>query len=210
MITGEGEVGYMFNGQPEYSEQAQRALDLKADLPLRFVDSGLSLSVQVDDFTRPEFAWLRRLRTWRNGGTVGPVAAQFSYATLNLTAGVAAGTQLCVVDSVMISNQAAVALQYVIYLATPAVLGALINPQPADDRLTGRPVFECRGNSAAAAPVSLYSQVTFNIQAGDVQIIPGPWVLTGNAMLVVQNTTLNSALQVGFFWRERLMMSSEK
>ena len=202
-------IPYMLVGQPELSEQTMRALELKADLP-QYVEAKYQLGVTVQDWTLPEYWWLRRGRTYRSGGVTGPVAAQLSYQTLNLVSGPLPGTQMAIVDSVLISNTTAAAGQYQAYLATPAVLGGLINAQQADDRQVGPPAFEVRGNSAVAAPVSLASQVNVFIPAGSTFKLDGPWILTGNAMLVVLCLTVNTSVAVTIQWKERAMLTSER
>lgn len=211
------ELGYMFNGQPELSEQALRTLELKGDLPLRLLDPRLSLGIQVDDWTRDEYAWARRSRLFHWGSSQAAVAAQYSRLGLGITI---TAQVLALVESIHVYNNNATAQNFRVGLQSASfVTGSL--GAPRDTRYmgaAGATAAMLTGVSAGAVQLLTtgFSLVALNANAG--VDLPMRFVLTNRQdvttgqmwQLVVETDQVNVNLSVRFAWRERALLDSEK
>lgn len=208
-------MGYMFNGQPELSEQALRALGLKGDLPLRLLDPRLSLGIQADDWTKPEYAWARRMRLFHWGSSQAAVAAQYSRIGIGI---VVTAQVLAVVQSIHIYNFNPTPQNYRVGLQSASfVTGSL--GAPRDSRYATQAAAMLTAASAGATQffaTNPFTLVALNANSG--VDLPMEFVLTNRQdpatgqswQLVVETDQLNVGVAARFSWRERALLDSEK
>lgn len=209
-------VGLNLIGQPELSELVMRALALKGDLP-QLCDPVYGLSLQADDWTLPEYQYLRRMGRWQAGEGTAAVAAQFAYWVLGPRT---LGRNLCVVERLLINNFSGTPFTFYVYLSqNAAVPGNGTIALPTDDRLnlgdlTSRGNFSIGvGNIAADAHPSGSAIIT--IPATTAFMLDAPYVLSGQrfggvaTQLVVQHSQVNVQFHCTAWWRERSIQDTE-
>lgn len=213
------EVGWMFNGQPALSEQAQRALELKGDLPLRLVDPRLQLSLNVDDWTSFEYLWCRRKMAFSQTASIGAVAAQFPQIALF---GPTTRTTLAFVKRLtfMNLNGAAQPINFGLNFAGAGGVGAGVQAFVQDDRARNSRSACTIGQGNAAAQLITTANCGLRsivLAAGAVLSLDVNYVLTGQlnvgglfiANMFIEGATVNQALQVSIEWQERALSSAE-
>lgn len=207
------EVGWMIQSQPELSEQAQRALDLKGQLPLQYVDPTLSLSIQADDYTRPEYWYLRR------GNLVGYrmfAAANAGFPSVGQFGNIQRGS-ISVVEKIIVSNGTVAAIAFNIYLAATAIAGFPSGGFARDDRMKntfgaalGAGLCVSGAFSNAAAPVAPAGGVlSVVVPATSSLVLEVPYVLNGNLFWTIATQLVNGALDCTVLCRERSGLTSE-
>lgn len=210
--------GYLLNGQAELAEQTMRSLELKGDLP-QLVDPRIQLGVQVDDWTKPEYRWTRRMGSFMRGELSGAVAAQFSYVIFgSLTV---ASRTLAAVDSAIISNPGAAAVQVQFGLIDSALFAPASFTGIRDDRMyaggvTTRAAFGTQSVQNVTALLTTGNPAVY-LAPGTSMRVPLEVVLTnkpsGTAgqliQLAFQNSIVLSGLAVSVFWRERALLTTE-
>lgn len=210
------DIGHLLLGQPELTEQLMRALDIKGDAP-RLIEGTYSGQVIAENLTRPEFDYLRRTNRFARGRRVAPVAAQFSQIAFGYPT-TFTGRALVLLDTVVIQNNNAAAVLTVNFGFGP--VGA-ITPDAAfpglasDDRLLVAQSLACIGVGAnAASPLPTTAEVT--LPASTVLVLNLPFILTNNrpAALTQQpfyivGGATNIGFGANFYWRERVILSSE-
>lgn len=215
----------LLNGQPELTEALMKAYELKGDLPDGIVGQ-LAPVIEVDSLhvgRSPEYGRLRRWALARGGDNVPAVAAQLSWSGVIPRSATVRG--ICVVELVQVSNPSAATLAFQLAQAQiPGAVGG--NATVRDDRMNqispGGSFFTglfgvVSGQSAGAViPAGAGQNFTFNLPAGGSIVIPLDDVLTGKPNdtsnpvgVFVQATTVNTAINVGWRWRERQALASE-
>lgn len=193
--------------QPQIPHLAIRGLDVKGALEAKLA-AETQLGITLADLTDPEYFFLRGGRLMRGAITVPAVAAQQGFASFVNGSG---GSTICIVDAITIQNTGAAIAVFVAGLGS-AVAAITINVLPAiaDDRqLTAASVVAIQGGQNAAPvlpPISdnLSGQINTRVE------IPGPWMITGNQLLNVICTTVNTPFTVTYRWRERPIGKSEQ
>lgn len=199
--------GVLDVGQPDLSELTFRALQLKGALPAH-LDRQIQLGLTVEDFTRPEFWWLRRGQLGYWPVNLPAVAGQLGTATIQGASGV-----LAVVERVIISNPAAAARSFLVGLSTALPgAGGVGQGLSRDTRSPSGTNCAVLGQAKAfAAPVTPTGNWLLTIQAGDTIILEPNAVLSGTgAFYTVQALTVNEVLACQLEWRERVQLSSEQ
>lgn len=209
MQTGDG---YLLLGQPELAELTMRALELKGDLP-QLIDPRFQLGLTVDDWTRSEYAWLRRQRLGQCAANVAASALNFNTVYVF----VAANTPtLTVVTQILISNPNAAAATFRYALSNSPLLVSTFAPLTRDNRsFTALPGSLCGLNQAAAAVLPV-SAATITLAPGAAMAIPTEYVLGQRVApngfsigLVVETAIINSAVNVVMDFRERAALTPE-
>jgi hypothetical protein len=216
------EVGWMVQNAPELSEQAQRALDLKGQLPLQQVDPHLALDIQVDDWTRPEYAFLRRRILYQQVSGAANVAAQFSQVGLLVPA-----TRVLlahVYRITIVSSGATFTAQVGVTAQGVGGMVGAVSGFSADDRalaIAGGGRSGCAltaGNAAALIQGTGLTGLRFvQVPANGSVTIDTNFTLTSRQppgstnfpIVVVEATTVNIGMQVSFEWWERALLTSE-
>lgn len=213
--TAEG----MLLGNSEYSERLMRVLALKGDLPQR-MDPRYSVGFTADDFSSPEWSWARRISRWSVGGTGVAGAGVFSifgFAGQNVT-----GRQtMAIVDSILVSNPSGATISATFNLSAAGFGGIAFTRfgQMLDDRQFGatQSAYAAGTGQNAASPAAAQAFL-FSIPAGGVLALPvTPLILTNasnaagtqNIGWIIVPTVVNTGMQVGTTWRERVVADSE-
>lgn len=72
----------------------------------------------------------------------------------------------------------------------------------------GRPVADVQGLNSAAS-VAAIAMASYYAPANVTLTVKGPWIITPGGTLLVENSTLNTAMAVTFRFRERIMQPGE-
>lgn len=202
-------------GQPDLAEQLFRILGLRGDLPRDFL-AMLSGGIQLDDFTRPEYAYTRRMMHYQQGQFSGAAVGNFSSVAM------AVPNQRAIVhlDYLLLGNTNAAGANYrysIVFGAAPAY--AIASPGTVrDDRVnTGNtPQSIARVGAGNQAGRIVGGGAFVRCPADVTLIIPVNVTLTGNsdpagnaARFVVEGDIVNTALITGLIWRERAALASE-
>lgn len=199
--------GVLALGQPDVPDQVFRALQLKGALPGE-LDRRIQLGMNVEDFTRPEFLWLRRGSYGYGGVNQNALAANFGWATI--TGGVG---RVATVELIQIVNRNAVAAEFQVgwVNGAPSAGGVAFPGVNRDDRggtgATLGAILQGARNAAIANPP--INPILISVPAGGSYDLDQPWMLTGAAILAVVGFVVNSTVCVNFFWRERTQLTSE-
>lgn len=190
--------------QQDYSTQTTAALGLQVRVPGQ-LDRKIGLGVQLDDWTAPEFWWLRKGIRGYAGDARGGVAGQFTFFAIQCLPG-----SLLVVERVLVcAPNAAQYVSYGIQAAQPAAAAAAAGT-PMDSRAFGqgaaaRWVFS--NNAAVTGPVV---STRMYLPAGvTVQFEPNAVVTNGNWFSVI-SAVVNTELAVTVYYRERPLLPSEE
>lgn len=219
------EVGWMFNGQPQLAEQAQRVLELKGDLPLQRVNPALDIGVQVDDWSQAIYGWPRRRLRFVGSKIVAPVAAQRSQVMVYAPAVFLGRSRqsLIWIRRLHLSNDSATNAQFGmgISFAGPGGTGTPTSGLHIDDRSGGAGLASNAtlggGNAAASflpTPTScrfLYVPATSTVHL-DVDYVLSAAQSVGGAFtagLAIEVSGVNQGCTVSVEWEERAGTSSE-
>lgn len=202
--------GLLDQNQQDLATQVSAALFTQGRVPGK-IDPRFQLTLAVEDFTLPEFYYLRRGKLLGVGFSLAAVAGQLGFVYLQGAAGL-----LTTVTRVEIFNRNA-ALQSVaigFQTAAPAAGGAGVRGQNRDSRNgfgSGIPTQTLinGGNNAAPTVPTIYARAL--IGAGQLWASSEPWVLTGTGAFLtfVNDLTVNQTLDVQLYWRERTILESE-
>lgn len=198
--------------QQDYATQIVRAVALQSRAPAH-LDPKVSLGIQLDDWTLPEFWSLRRGTRWQAYRSVPAVAGQKGFVQVIGSPGT-----LTVLEAVYVSTTAgATGFLYGMTASEAAVGGG--GGGVLDDRQYSIAAPGCAVTfSNAVAPTSPNGGY-LQVQAGVAASVPlgGGIVLTGKAnptgvipaWKIVCNT-VNQGFEVTLFYRERLILDSER
>lgn len=218
MAQFQSPTGGMLLGIPDYGEQLMRALGLKGDIP-SYIAPELIATLQVDDLSRGEYAWLRRTARFQVGGTVVAVAGQFGIWTF-FGQNNANRNLMGIVDSLSIGNPGAAAITVSFAGVTFTGVGG-VTPnrfgQNLDDRqfLNVQSAFAGGVGANAVNPTPAQACLYVVPAGGSLDIPQLPVILTNvpfttfNPSLLVVCSAVNTAFTVAMSWRERQVLDSE-
>lgn len=190
--------------QPDWAEQVTRAAQVTG-APFTHSDPLLSYGVQLEDFARPEFAWLRRSGLYTGGGIAAAVAGQQGCLELRVTP---SNRALVVVETIAI--QATASGRAFVQLKA-GIGGPYFGGELRDDRMlsgVNRPSMAQFSVFTNAAP-GFTAQAFATTCGTPPNIFNFPCIITGNLALVVGIETPNIAATFGITWRERPLLPSE-
>jgi hypothetical protein len=197
-------------GVPEYQERLMRALDIKGDIPQE-LRAQLQPVFVAEDFTQPEFFWLKRGRSFQCFSGVAAVAGQNPVVELQAVTG--NPDVLAVIDRIIISNPGAAAITVRFGLNTVRQVAGAVTPTATDERQLGQAA-AYRVFTGNVVYANNAAQMGFDLATRQSAIIPGPWILsgfgTGAGCFGVYADALNVGLQVGVSWRERQLYQTER
>jgi len=196
--------------QQDYATQLNRALQLQRNPP-SVVDPRVKLTLQLDDFTRPEFQYLRRTNLFEAAGGRLAVAGQRAYIQLIPAVGI-----LTVVSEIKLYNPNPGAQVLDVGMALSNAATVPIPTSTRDDRI---PQFQSAGavsSGSNAAPIAPVGQLVV-IPANGTLTIPCDYVFSGGKgalagpfrCLAVVDRAVNQNINVGFTWSERFLLPSE-
>lgn len=195
--------GVLDVNQQDYASQQSKALGIQVAVPGK-LEPGLSVGVQLDDYTRPEFWWLRRGLRGYAGDARGAVAAQFGFFALQCLSG-----SVLVVEKILLTAQAAQYLNMGLQAAQPAA-GAATAGTVMDSRSFGQggsARWVLSSNAAVTGPV-VGTRVW--CPAGTLVTIDEPgFVVSGGNWFAVLSTVLNTEFSITVFYRERRLLETE-
>lgn len=197
--------GVLDVNQPDYPAQIAKAFGVQGSLPGQ-LDYRVGVGIQLDDFTAPEFWWLRRglLGIW--GGNQAAVAAQFGWVGIQGAPGI-----LTTVEQIVLTNPNAAALQYLVGITTVTPSAGAYFPCGVRD-VRGGTSSQCAtlGGARAAAALTPPAQAFLvSVPANSSVVLDTPFVLTGATFLSAQAQTLNVIAQATFLFRERTQLQQE-
>ncbi len=203
--------GYLETRDPRVWERLLRAQDLKGDIP-QLLAALLSPVALLEDYSQPEYAWLRRTRRLTAASSIGAVAAQ--YPVVQLTN--ASSNRIIRVRQLSILNMnagGAITVGVGIVKTAVAVFGSLTFPM-CDDRQppTTAPGAGNMGATNLAAPMTeMLDMFRLRMPADTMVVLDVPWVLAGlnNGYLTIHGQNQNTALGASVVYDERDQLSSE-
>jgi len=204
-----GAPGLLDQNQQAYPPQIAKAMGVQNTVPAK-LDPLISVGIQLEDYTAPEFWWLRRAPLVIGGAAAGPVALEKPWVQLEAAAGT-----LLVVEQIIIANTSGTAHSVEIGLALGGGGGTVATAQLRDTRyFPGQPIATTRAGTSLAPIVPTGLVVAF---ANDTTtIVPVAFVL-GSVVggppplaLKVVGRAVNTAMSVAFVVRERSLLESEK
>jgi hypothetical protein len=190
--------------QQDYATQTAKALGLQSKIP-GHLDPRFQLGITVDDWTKPEFQFLRRRQLWQGRGQRAPTAANFNYVCLPGVAGM-----LVTVTKIIIVNQNAAINASLIGLAVANAVMTLGTAAPRDGRLVGQTASSIPYTGTAVGPITPAGKAIQTL-AGQTTVLEVEYVLAVNAgtVLTVVDGVANQIIDVSFEWSERAILPSE-
>lgn len=197
--------GLLDVNQPDYPTMLARAMGTQNTVPGR-MDPLISAGVTVDDYTLPEFWWLRRGMQGLWTGIQAAVAAQFGWVGIQGAPGV-----LTVCERIIIANEGAVVLNAEVGLNTTTPSGGAYFAAGCRDSRNGLgfQTATTGATRAAGALVAPFFPVKVSIPVGSTVVLEVPWVLTGAVFLSAQSRVLNTPIAASFQFRERALLPQE-
>jgi hypothetical protein len=205
------EPGLLDLNQQDYPTQLNKALGLQV-YPPGHLDPRVSIGIQLDDFTLPEFNNLRRMHLMSATVQTAAVAAQFPVA--HVIANVP--KSVIVIERLIITNSNA-AIQTVNWGWGGFDGGVTVTPEARDSRNYGNPgaAYITRQNVAApAAPnpsagyVRVPADAVLDIPINQVITNPTTGFVTSACFKILGNQVLTS-LNVTIIYRERVLLQQE-
>lgn len=173
--------------------------------PFEQSDPQLQYGVEVDSLTQPEYWWLKRGGLYTYGGVQAAVAGQVGAMEIRVTPG--RTDAIGIIDHVIVSAGAATGM---LVQVKAGVLGPYSSGSPADDRLGTRPSQLEASVAATAVALGFTAGAKAVLLAANTPVlIPGPWVITGNLVLLVGGNTANVQVAFAAQWRERTKSTQE-
>lgn len=197
--------GILDIGQPDVSEVTFRALQLKGALPAH-LDRQIQLGIQADDFTLPEFWWLRRGLLGTMMLSSAALAANVSWVAVRAPVGT-----LAVVDSVFILNNNAVASTVILGMRDiPPGAGTFGAAVSSRDARAGAGRCSVEGVATQSAGIATpFPSILVTLAPSEGREFRIPFVLANGWVLSVCQQAVNQSVVACFQWRERTMLSSE-
>jgi hypothetical protein len=216
----------MFQNQPALSEQAQRVLDLKGQLPLSQLDPRLALGIQVEDWGDFEFKYLRRTLSFQQIAGAPAVAAQFPQVALLQPVGGVRGVLAHIKRLTFLNRNAATqTIAFGVNFTGPGGTAGTVAAFSQDDRPKGSPTdmpvsaYRIAQGSAVAALLTTAGQgLRFvTLPAGSTLVVPVDFVLTNRlngagtvaSNFFLEGLTVLQFLEVTIEWEERQLLTSE-
>lgn len=199
--------------QSAYATQLSRALALQQRVP-QVLDRRIQAGVQVDDFTLPEFFWLRQGVLACQWVQTAAVAAENSFAEFTPAAGV-----ITVLEGMWLMQGNAAASTIKFGYAIGNAVGAITSGSARDDRAPGVPGGTIQYGTTPAIIHPVMGQVRLTATPGDKVYVPLNFVMTNPAKgpaappfqkFKISSAAVNQVLDVTLFWRERPIMESER
>lgn len=197
--------GLLDQNQPDYASQVAKANALQGTPP-GHLESTYGVGITLDDYTAPEFWWLRRglLGFW--GGLQAAVAAQAGWVGIQGAVGT-----LTIVKRTIITNPTATAQSVFVGLTTVTPSAGAYFPCPVRDTRGGSAsqcattggVRASAANTAPTTPLRVFVPPTSSV------VIEIPFVLTGAAFFSAQCQTLNADFAANIEFAERALLVSE-
>jgi hypothetical protein len=206
-----GESGLLDLNQQDYPTQLNKALGLQVRPP-GHIDTRVSVGIQLDDFTLPEFNYLRRLNLMSVFVGTAAVAAQFP--VIQVIANVP--SSLLVVERIIVTNANA-AVQTISWGWGGFDGGVTVTPEARDSRNYQNPGAAYITKQNAAAPtapnpnagfVRLPVDATLDIPINHVVTNPTKGFATSACFKIVGNQVFTS-LSVTILYRERVLLQQE-
>jgi len=199
--------GVLDQNQPDYASQLAKANGLQGTPP-GHLESVYNVSLQLDDYTAPEFWWLRRGQLGLWAGFATAIAGQTGWVGIQGAVGM-----LTVVRRIILTNPTAVAQKVFVGLTTVTPSAGAYFPCPVRDT-RGSPglATQCAttgGVRASAAVTPPGTPMRINVPAGSTVVIDTPFVLTGALFLSAQCQTANADFEANFEFAERPILPSE-
>jgi len=190
--------------QQDYPTQISKALALQARVPGELTPR-IGCEITIDDFTRPEFQFLRRRQLWDGRVTRAGTAANFGYAVLQGRAGT-----MVVVTKLIISNFNLTDAAYFVGLATANANFTNGASAPRDSRLVGQTPVASIYSGVAVAPTQPQGKVVY-VKSHETLQLDTPWVMPNNpgTALQVVDSVANQIIDVSFEWSERAVLETE-
>jgi hypothetical protein len=191
---------------PDVSEMMFRALRMNGQLP-KLLDPRYNASLQIEDYTRFEYWWLRRGTRYFASATA---TAGANTAWGFFSAAATTPRKLCIIDSIILFGAATVTLE-IGNSGVPGA-GAIANSLIVDDRQgpasgLGNSGFQLQTGSSAA-PVHQPSSSTVKTTSPFGSF--GPFVLSANGVALSFIAAVAALdLTVAVSWRERELLPSE-
>jgi hypothetical protein len=191
--------------QQDYATQIAKALGLQGKIPGQ-VDPEIQIGITLDDFTKPEFQFLRRRNLWQGRGVRVATPANLNYVCLPGVPGT-----LTVVTKITIVNSNAAAGGSSIGLATANAVMTLGGTAPRDTRLVGG-VPACIPYTGTAVGPTIPVGRAVTTPAGGTTVVECEYVLGANpgTVLTVVDTVVNQQIDVSFEWSERPLLPTEQ
>lgn len=205
--------GVLDVNQQDYASQITAALGLQSRVPAH-LDSNIQVGLTLDDFTRPEFAWLRKLNRWTSYHGQPGIAGQ--RASMQLVPTPPVYPVLIVIHRMTICNANAAA-QAINYGWKQIEAGVPASYATMDLRLGGNAVPFCSfGRMTNAAPALVRAGGLVFVAAGGSATVELDWVMnspgnvgSGECFGIVNQAVLQS-LDVTLEWSERAILPSER
>jgi hypothetical protein len=199
------------NNQQDYATQLNKALALQVRPP-GHVEATVGLGIQLDDWTRPEFQFLRRSNLYSIRAQQPAVAGQFAVAQMFANV----PNTIIVLEAMLLSNNNALA-QSISWGWGGFDGGVTQTPDPRDSRNFGNPGSANVTINTAAAPAAPQPAAGFIQLAGNGnQVIDLNYVICNptknfvtSPLFKVRALEVNVTLSVTFFYRERVMLQTE-
>jgi len=196
--------GLLDQNQQDYSSQIGNALKINGSVPSR-VDPRVQLAVQLDDWTLPEFAHLRRATIAAAYGNSNAAVGQTGYAWLQGVDG-----RLARVSKVILVNRNAAPIEYQFGFMTAAPgAGAGLSVRATDDRDNVTALQISGGRNAVVTPPPTPTAGIWAVNAFESLVIDVKFVLTRSTTFLAITGTSNTIFEAGFEWYERDPLSSE-
>lgn len=214
--------------QLDIGSRLVRGLDAKGEIP-KLTSPDYELEILTEDFTQPEYMWLRRATYWtRSARLAAPGAGLVNVWSLT-NANLAASKVLAVVDQIWITNDTAANQLWAIGLSAQNTVGAFVTLDfgPNDVRQSVTPLsvqsaynINAGTNAVALFPLANAGSFQIMVPANTCLLVPCHYILGdsitrltgGSQSLFVSQGNLNvgGALEgVGFRWLERPQLQSE-
>lgn len=201
--------GLLDQNQQAYAQQIAKAMAVQNTVPAK-LDPLISVGIQLEDYSAPEFWWLRRAPLCVGGAAAGPIAAEKPWVQLEAAPGM-----LLVVEQIVVTNTSGGAHSVDIGLAIGEGGGSVATTQLRDSRyFPGQPVSTTRAGTSLVPIVPTGFIVA--LPNNSTTIIPVAFVL-GSVVggppplaLKVLGRAINTSMSVTFVLRERPLLPSEQ
>lgn len=200
---------------PRYNSVLHKLLSMKEGAPAPQLSSDIQAGITLES-DRPEWAYLAGEMLCGQAAVKGADVANFSCIALENPQG---RNALCTVDGIYIANENAVAAGFWIILNPTTSLTGAINGLARDNRWTAPLAVagtrgSCRVGSFFAAALTGDLSFPIWLPSNGSIFLPCSYVMApaipGQAARVgVAGRAINTAVTVGYFWRERILDPSE-